>query len=400
MDYVELAADVEAGQGAFHAPNIARRRILFVVSPAAALMLVLAFCSWTEPASNPVSLWSSGGASSAAETGASEPASHPVSLWSFGGALIGAETGAEAALNRTRSAAQRANAKVERDNPSVAKAERKAAAGAKTAADAFNKTESAALEKAKKVGKETSSVVQRANAKAVRESPMLAKAEKQTASASQAATNFSYTIPPLCLDAMELGFIVASGAVPSPMLMSALGFKRLGVEAKTLGTVWQSTMGNVKKGSTFSRLQSAGARGLLYKSALHVTGVDAVGSSAFCAGVTAAKQSAEKVQNNTAVAKAERAAASTVQKGEQSAADAARRTAHEAQRSSEKAWQQFQTNPAIAQAAGAAASTVQKDEQAAADVGSSIAKKAKSTAKEASQEAQAIAQQAGYSSAQ
>merc|ERR1712087_831734 len=98
-----------------------------------------------------------------------------------------------------------------------------------------------------------------------------------------AVGNATFDIPPLCQDAMEVAVVVAAGVAAPPAVMSALGFTADGVEAESLAALWQSTIGNVEKGSVFARLQSAGARGLLASESMTVTGIAAVAAETFCA---------------------------------------------------------------------------------------------------------------------
>ncbi|CAE8716926.1 unnamed protein product [Polarella glacialis] len=91
-----------------------------------------------------------------------------------------------------------------------------------------------------------------------------------------------YTIPPRCLHEMEFAAVLASGAAVSPLLIRAVGFETKGVAARSLASLWQRLMGDVKEGSFFAKLQSAAAKGELVTESLRLVGASAVSACVFC----------------------------------------------------------------------------------------------------------------------
>eukprot|EP00928_Gymnodinium_smaydae_P012908 TRINITY_DN14714_c0_g2_i1.p1 TRINITY_DN14714_c0_g2~~TRINITY_DN14714_c0_g2_i1.p1 ORF type:complete len:334 (+),score=57.91 TRINITY_DN14714_c0_g2_i1:128-1003(+) len=98
--------------------------------------------------------------------------------------------------------------------------------------------------------------------------------------------NNSYDIQPVCLDVMAVGLVVSAGgaaALAAPeALLGLIGFGAEGVEADSLASLWQSVIGDVPKGSLFSRLQSISAKAVLATQPLKVVGPLAPGAWAFC----------------------------------------------------------------------------------------------------------------------
>jgi len=90
----------------------------------------------------------------------------------------------------------------------------------------------------------------------------------------------TYVISPKCLLAMAVGGGAVTAA--SGLGLAALGFAEEGVEAESLAALWQSSLGDVKAGSLFSRLQSLGAKGLSTSQKFKVTGAIVSTSVCFC----------------------------------------------------------------------------------------------------------------------
>eukprot|EP00930_Biecheleria_cincta_P075836 TRINITY_DN63039_c0_g1_i1.p1 TRINITY_DN63039_c0_g1~~TRINITY_DN63039_c0_g1_i1.p1 ORF type:complete len:304 (+),score=50.86 TRINITY_DN63039_c0_g1_i1:86-997(+) len=252
------------------------------------------------------------------------PSSAPTRLWTWSSAWSGATTRAESAVSETSSAVQHFNST--RAEHEAAHAWSRAVAGAETALNtsmsvaeqAFNKTTSAVqhfngtraaydgerwaegtyVETRRCLSKIATGVKSAANktSLAVQEFQRRAEAygakqvvdhyvEGAAESLRANATNYTYSISPCCLEAIELSAAVAASSVLPAVLVRVLGFTSRGVEAKSLASLWQRTIGTVKKGSTFAKAQSAGATGALVKSALVVTGKEAIAASAFCSAL-------------------------------------------------------------------------------------------------------------------
>mmetsp|Transcript_92246 Transcript_92246/g.206225 ORF Transcript_92246/g.206225 Transcript_92246/m.206225 type:complete len:256 (+) Transcript_92246:66-833(+) len=90
----------------------------------------------------------------------------------------------------------------------------------------------------------------------------------------------TYVISPKCLLAMAVGGGAVTAA--SGLGLAALGFAEEGVEAESLAALWQSSLGDVKAGSLFSRLQSLGAKGLSTSQKFEITGTIVSASVCFC----------------------------------------------------------------------------------------------------------------------
>lgn len=107
---------------------------------------------------------------------------------------------------------------------------------------------------------------------------------KKAAAFWRSSGNQSFVTPRFCEEAMAVAAAVLIGATVSPYALAALGFAADGVEAESLAAWYQSTIGDVKQGSLFARLQSAGARDA-NSAADAVRGVAACSAFVFCAGV-------------------------------------------------------------------------------------------------------------------
>ncbi|KZV86364.1 hypothetical protein EXIGLDRAFT_774699 [Exidia glandulosa HHB12029] len=95
----------------------------------------------------------------------------------------------------------------------------------------------------------------------------------------------------------------ATQAVAGPAL-TAVGFTAAGVAKKTLASRWQSGLGSVARGSTFSRLQSLGARGGL--PVLVVAGVGLAVGGIACA-ISYLSESAAKEKDDESSARRDEA---------------------------------------------------------------------------------------------
>lgn len=185
-----------------------------------------------------------------------------VGLWTWGDVWGGAVSDTENAVNQTQSAVNHF-----RGSPYVQNAEQTAV----NISTNVGRTVESSFDTAK-------SSVENVTGEAS------AEMQKQIKSLGDAVASATYEISPVCQDAMEIGVVVVAGGAAPEILLTVLGFTSDGVEAESLAALWQSTIGDVEKGSLFARLQSAAAAGLTASAPLQMTGVSAIAAGAFCSG--------------------------------------------------------------------------------------------------------------------
>mmetsp|Transcript_65102 Transcript_65102/g.128570 ORF Transcript_65102/g.128570 Transcript_65102/m.128570 type:complete len:299 (-) Transcript_65102:91-987(-) len=224
---------------------------------------------------------------------------HAMSLWSWNGVWGSMVNDTKSAMNETKSAVRQVQ------NSTYTQRAEQTGANASTATahevasvvhDLRHETKSAvkqvqnssSVQDAEQTMADTASTATSAVASSIAAASRAMHAKVKALGAK--IVNETYTISPLCLDAMAIGAVVIATGVAPTALLGAAGFTAEGVEAESLAAIWQSTIGDVEKGSLFARLQAAGATGEAASAALKVTGVTAVGALAFCDTIQTLRQ--------------------------------------------------------------------------------------------------------------
>jgi len=219
-----------------------------------------------------------------------------VSLWSWAGVWGSVVNGTKSALNETKSAVQEVQNSTYTQQAEQTVANASAATAHAVASEVRSFENNSVVQDAEQTVADTTSNATSAVASSIAAASRAMHARVKALGAE--IDNETYTISPVCQDAMIIGAVVTATAAAPPALLEAAGFAAEGVEADSLASIWQSTIGDVEKGSLFARLQSAGATGVAARAALRVSGVTAVGALAFCDAVQTLRQAV--VANHTA----------------------------------------------------------------------------------------------------